>query len=287
MNFQDIKEDLVLMRFLEGLTRTYEDVALERMQKIRQQVLITREFLDGVARVYSLAKSSYLKSVSQVSNKKEREKELSFITRNHRTCAILISGNQSFLGNIVLACFREFLKIATQSDTDLVVLGRIGKYLADSSLPKLNFTYFELDDYDLKEDQITAALDYISRYERIIVVYPRFQSVLQQVPTIDDVSGGVRVTYDLAPKRSYLFEPSPLEVMKYFESQVISGLFRQKILETMLSRLAARLSAMDHASSTAGKYIKALEKQEKSYKKRKEMERLLDTFSGISLWENG
>src|SRR3989344_1138636 len=216
---KQLKKELETNLALMGLAETYEDVAVSKMQSIRRDVLQNRQFLEGVSVIYSIAKSAYLKQLSIITSKKEREKELMFIKRNQKTVAVLISGNHSLLGNIILQTYKVYLALTLKLGCDCVILGEVGSYLAASARPAVVFQEFPFDDYSASEAQIMPVVELLKQYEKILVVYPRFISVLRQVPQIDDISGGNIVEQALKGKKTYFFEPASRDVMAYFEGQ--------------------------------------------------------------------
>ncbi|MBI3341551.1 F0F1 ATP synthase subunit gamma [Candidatus Curtissbacteria bacterium] len=282
---KQLKKELELNLALKGLTETYEDVAVSRMQAIRRDVLQNRRFLEGVSEIYSLAKSAYLKQLATVIDVGKREKQLQFIRRNRKIVTVLISGNRSLLGNIVLQTFKVYMSLAQKIESDHVILGHIGSYLAATSKPPLDFVEYEFDDYSAAEEQMVPIVNYISQYEKILVVYPKFVSVLRQVPQIDDISGGIAVEKPMATTKNYFFEPTSGDVMAYFEGQIIGTLFRQKILEAMLARYGARLTIMDHANQTIKRIVKQNLQAEQAVIRREGNKKLLSAFGGMSLWE--
>lgn len=271
---------------LKGLTETYEDVAVSRMQLIRMDVLRTRQFLEGVTQIYSLAKTAYLKQLSLVTSKRQREKELEFVRRNRKTVTVLISGNHSLLGNIVLQTYKVYMGLVNKVESDHVVIGKVGSYLASSARPPLNFQEFEIDDYEVTDVQLKPVIDYVSKYEKIIVVYPRFVSVLRQEPQIDDISGGVAIEASYEEKKNYFFEPSSRDVMAYFEGQIIGTLFRQKVLEATLARFAARLTIMDQANQAVKKVVLQNMREKLVTERRESNKKMLNSFAGFNLWTN-
>lgn len=281
---KQVKKELENNLALQGLTETYEDVALSRMQVIRHDVLQTRQFLDGVSEIYAIAKTAYLKQLALVLSKRQREKELEFIRRNHRTVAVLISGDHSLLGNIILQTYKVYQGLTLKMDCDHVVLGKIGSYLASSARPRMEFKEFPFDDYSVDENFLKPVTNYIAHYEKIIVVYPRFVSVLRQVPQVDDISGGVVIEQTLGKGKDYFFEPTSRDVMAYFEGQIIGSLFRQKMLEAMLARYAARLTIMDSANQTVKKIVAANERLKVTTDRRESNNKLLNSFAGMALW---
>jgi len=281
---KQVKKELEKNLALQGLTETYEDVAVSRMQVIRHDVLQTRQFLDGVSEIYTIAKTAYLKQLALVLSKKQRGKQLEFIRRNHKTVVVLISGNHSLLGNIILQTYKVYQELILKMECDLVILGKIGSYLAESGGTAVGFKEFPFDDYSIDESLLKPVIDYIAQYEKIIVVYPRFISVLRQIPQVDDISGGVVIEQTLEQQKNYFFEPTSRDVMAYFEGQIIGSLFRQKMLESMLARYASRLTVMDSANQTVKKIVAANERLKVVTDRREANKRMLNSFAGMTLW---
>lgn len=270
---------------LRGMTETYEDVAVSKMQEIRAAVLKNRTFLSGVEEIYSFAKASYVSQVLLISNKKKRESELAQIHKNQKTVAVFISGNHSLLGSVVFQSYKVFLNLIHQINCDKVILGEIGRYLATDAKPQIVFSYFPMDDFNLIEAQVKPVLDMIKNYEKIFVIYPRFKTVLVQLPQIDDISGGINLEQVHQNIKTFYFEPSPYEVMSYFDTQIIGTLFRQKILESMLAKYASRLTIMDEATQTISKFIAKNRQEEIAVLRREQNRKLLNSFAGVTLWE--
>lgn len=270
---------------LRALTETYEDVAIAKMQQIRGEVIETRNFLFGVAEIFALAKSAYLFRVVNIGNKKERQAEIDFMHKNRKAAIVFISGNHSLLGNIVFQAYKVFLDLSRKVNADLVIMGDIGRYLASGERPPLAFAYYPFDDFVLSDESIKPVVSHIATYEKVFVVYPRFKSVLVQVPQVDDITGGVKIEQASKGAKKYSFEPSAKEVMRYFEDQIVGTLFKQKVLESMLAKYASRLTIMDEATITIDKYIDNNKKSELLSQKRENNRRLLQSFAGVSLWK--
>lgn len=270
---------------LKSLTEIYEDVAVVGMQSVRYQVLTNRIFLEGVSAVYALAKNAFLKQISTISGKREREKATAFLRRNKKTIAILISGNQTLLGNLIIDTYKVYLNLIKTVKCDYAVMGKIGSYLLrDASLPA-PFVEFPLDDYELTEPKIKLVLQFLNRYERVLVVYPKFVTVLSQTPNVDDISGGVTIgEAEIKSAKNYFFEPDPREVMVYFEGQIIEALFRQKLLESILARFSARLTIMDLASKKVTRLIDRNLRDKKATEMSERNKKLISQYAGMSLW---
>lgn len=282
---KQLKGELERNLALKNLTEIYEDVAVVGMQSVRHQVLANRIFLEGVANVYALAKAAFLKQVAAISSKKTREAETAFLRRNKKTVAVLISGNQTLLGNIIIQTYKTYLDLIKSMRCDYVVMGKIGSYLLRGANLPAQFVEFPLDDYELTDAKVKLVLQFISRYEKIIIVYPKFVTVLSQSPRIEDISGGGALgDVEIKSSKSYFFEPSSREVITYFDKQIIEVLFRQKLLEAILARFGARLAIMDLASKKMARLIDSNLHQIKVMERSDANKKLFSQFAGISLW---
>lgn len=283
---KQIKDELEANLALKTLTEIYEDIAVVGMQNIRQKVLTNRIFLEGVSSLYSLAKAAFIKQLVSIKDKHLRDKETDFLKRNGKTIAVFISGNHTFLGNIIIQTYRTYMDVISKIDCDYAVMGKIGSYLLkDAKLPK-PFADFPLDDYELSDPKVKLALQFIARYQKIIIVYPKFITLLSQEPQVEDISGGIVIDEKKSKKaKSYFFEPSPKEVIAYFEGEIIEALFRQKLLEAILARYGSRLTMMDSASKKIGKIIEENRKINRKIERNDDNRKLFGYFAGISLWE--
>ena len=281
---RNLRQTIADQTGLRALAEIYEDIALFNMQRIRGQVLSMRQFLAGVSEIYTLAKTAYLAQIPTTISGRPKPEALSFVLRNGKTVVVLISGNEPLLGNIMLAAYKVFLALSAKLSSDLVICGQIGRYLASQARPLLVFKYFDLDDYRTSELQLAQIFDYTRQYAKILVVYPRFESVLSQVPQIDDISGGVSLEKARVYKKNYFFEPSPREVMSYFESQIIKLLLYWKMLEAMLARFSARLTILDAATQTIEKKIAKNRAFETRLTRREDNKGQMVIYAGISLW---
>ena len=110
--------------------------------------------------------------------------------------------------------------------------------------------------------------------------------MLNQSPTKEQISGGASL-HQKGKGKKYLIEPSPQKIMEFFETEIISALFNQKIFDHQLARFASRMVAMDQATENANDIIKKLNRENKSLKRRVMNRKQLEVFAGLSLWGEG
>lgn len=262
-SLKETKERLGLTKSIKRITSSYQSLANMKVNRIRDNVLKTRKFLDGVSKIYHHAKVAYLGSLG-----KESLKGASFIRRNKKSIVVFMSANERFYGTLILDTWKKIQGYLENNEAELVVIGNIGKNLVENRNLDINVHYFNLNDNEPEQEQIKFILQFIKKYEKIIVFHGRFKSALRQIPARSNVSGGV--TLEEAPQetKNYIFEPTPKAILKFFEEEIIGALFNQTILEHRLARLASRMVAMDRATQNADEEIEKLQKKTIQFKRR-------------------
>jgi len=285
LTLRQIKENLEALSTIEIITRVYQEIAQIRMNEIRQEVLSNREFIEALSQLYHEIKSGYLSSLQEKKLKRKEWEKISFIKRNGRKVAVFLSANQFFYGTLILDIWHKLLSYLATHKADLVVIGKIGKYLTEKSGIKEKIWYFELDDDSPKKEEVKKILDFIKNYEEIIVFYGKFTSALFQRPVQENISGGVSWGGKLGKVKKYLFEPSPEEILEFFETELISAFFHQVILEHRLSRYAARMVAMYQSTENAKEMKKKLKKIQRKLERQLLNKKQIDLFTGFALWK--
>ncbi len=279
-----IKERLEIISALNVITTVFQEIAHLRMIEIRKEVLRTREFLDELAGVYHLIKRSYLNFFKKKLIRKKESKEFSFIAKKRGTVAIFLSANEFFYGTLILDIWSRVYDFWKNNKTDLVVIGRLGKYLAENYRLSHKILYFELSDEKPEEERIKEIIQFIKRYERIIVFHGKFETILSQNPAITDISGGVFPEERTDEIKNYLFEPSPETVLEFFETEIVGNLFNQTILEHSLAKYTARMMSMYQATENIKQSKKELEKNKRKLEWQTSDKKQVEIFSGFKLW---
>lgn len=273
-----IKQDLETISKISLIASIYQEIAHLRMVEIRQEVLKIREFLDGLARVYHLAKRAF-----STSSEKKSE-ETPDIPQKRGEVAVFLSANEFFYGGLILDIWQETQKYLKENKADLVVVGRMGKYLSEAGGWGLKMFYFELNDEKPERERVKEMIEFVKNYEKIIVFHGKFETVLFQKAVMTDISGGITFEEKIGEVKKYLFEPSPEAVLEFFETEIVSALFEQTILEHRLARYAARMMAMYQATENAKKIKKGVEKNKKKLEQQTSDKKQIEIFSGFKLW---
>jgi len=289
-----ILEELEALNSLKDLAQSYEEIAVIRMQKIKDTVLKTRDFLSDLSDVYVDLKASYLREVKELlAKRKQGDKTiLPIIQKNGKTLLVYLSSNGRLYGSVTQKTFRLFihdLKKPEYESADLLIIGNAGKEMYESSGTGKAFQYFELPDTNVNMNQIKGLMKKFLPYEKVYIYYGKFGNVVSQNPLATSISGNEiferETTMQLAREDRFIFEPNLEKMLHFFETQVMANLFGQTLLENQLARHASRVNAMEEALVHIEEESKKLHRIETRIKHQIQNRKQLETISGLALWE--
>jgi F-type H+-transporting ATPase subunit gamma len=92
----------------------------------------------------------------------------------------------------------------------------------------------------------------------VYLVYSQFRSALSQVPTVEQILPVVRPPASDEVQTDYIYEPDPLTLLDRLLRQYITTVIDHAFLESIASEHAARMTAMENATSNASDMIDRL-----------------------------
>ena len=245
-SIKNLKNEMDYLTGFLTMVESYEEVAALRMRKVKKSILDRRDFMEGLNEAF--AHISYAYKVYK-SSLKGKEK-YTVLNTNGKTVSVLLSSNSGLYGDIIINTFDLFLRETSKIDTDIVIVGKLGKSMYESVQNKKKYEYFEMSDNEINDLSIKKLNEYILEYSNIVVYHGSFESFISQVPAKTEVRvelhkvGDSLLNYD----KNFLFEPSIEKIAEYFEKQVASLIFEQIVFESYLSKFASRMVSMDAAS---------------------------------------
>jgi len=260
---RDIKDEIESVTALQSLVDAYEEIASTRMKKTRDSVLVNREFLDEIGKIFDEVRRSYINEVKRLARKRKSisGEKITFLAHNGKTVSVLLSSNTGLYGAIVKRTFDLFMDEVRSGSTEVTIAGRHGLALFLDEEPTKPYTFFELPDYNVGTIELSDLIKHIVQYEEIHVFYGKFINVVKQDPTMLSVSAEISLEEE-KPKVSevtYLFEPSLEKILVYFETEIFASLFEQAVRESELAKYASRFLAMDRATGNIKEELKKLE----------------------------
>lgn len=267
---------------IKSLVEVYEEIAARKMAKTRTAVLTARDFLGGLAEIFGEVKFNYAREVLALERKKTR------IRKVGKTVAVWISANAGLYGDIVERSFDLFADYIAKNKAEVVVVGRLGtKIMADRS-PKTLYNYYDLEDDRVEVEDLVLIMRYLLQYQKIIVFYGQFKSLVNQVPVATSVSGDSIYQQDQLNQQNqhrYLFEPKIGDVLEFFEGQMLTTMFEQTVHESQLAKFASRLISLDSAVENVERKVGQLNQEKMRLKHRLDGRKQLGRIAGMSLWQ--
>ena len=291
-----VLEDLEALNSLKNLASSYEEIAVIKMQKLKDSVLKTRDFLADLSDVFVDLKSSYAREViALLTRRKEGDKHiLPTLQKNGKTLMVYLSSNGRLYGAVTQKTYKLFMqdiKKAEYEKSDIVVIGSAGKeMLENAGVDKHHpFEYFEIPDTTVEVGHIKQLMKKFLQYEKVFVYYGKFGNVVKQSPISTSITGEdifeTEVVQQTPREDRFIFEPTLEKIFHFFETQIMANLFSQTLLENQLARHASRVNAMEEALIHIEEESKVLNQAKNRIKHQTMNKKQLETIGGIILWE--
>jgi ATP synthase F1 gamma subunit len=289
-----ILEELEALNSLKDLAESYEEIAVLRMQKIKDSVLNTRDFLADLSDVFVDLKTSYKREVKDlISRMRKGDKSLlPILQKNNRTLLVYLASNGRLYGSVTQKTYRLFihdLRNYKTENTDIVVIGRAGKEMFDNSAMKRPYEFIDLPDTKVGVENIVQLIKKFVQYEKVYVYYGKFGNVVKQNPIATSITGEdifeTENVVQVPREDRFIFEPGLEKIFNFFENQIVANLFSQTLLENQLARHASRVNAMEEALIHIEDEGRKLGREKVRAKHMLLEKKQLESISGIVLWD--
>jgi ATP synthase F1 gamma subunit len=289
-----IQEELAALNSLKELAQSYEEIAVLRMQKIKDSVIKTRDFLADLSDIFVDLKASYDREVKDllIRRKKGDQTLLPILHKTGKMLLVYLSSNGKLYGSVTQKTYRLFIQDLRKDqlrDADILVIGRAGKSMLENSSLNRPFEYFEIPDTSVDIEHIRQLTKKFLQYEKVYIYYGKFSNVVSQNPISTSITGeDIFETEIVTPtprEDRFIFEPTLEKIFYFFETQIMANLFSQTLLENQLARHASRVDAMEEALIHIEEEGKKLNRQRVRFRRAIQNKKQLETISGFSLWE--
>ncbi len=282
-----VNEEIDNLTGLKGMVETYEEIAASRIRKTRESVLKSRYFMEDLNFIFSQVKGSYRKEIDALmkKNKIKDKDKLSFFVRNGKTLNVLISANTGLYGGLVKDTYNLFLDETKKGDADVLIIGKQG--LAFFLNEKLNrkYVYFDFPDNGMDDVALKQIINTMISYEKVIVFFGKFQSIVTQKPEMSDISGNIEEAgQNETAQTKFFFEPSLERILAFFEQEIFASIFEQTVKESQLAKFAARIVNLDTSTENIKKRLDQMLFEKNKLIHHENNKKQLQVFSSIRLW---
>lgn len=247
---------------MQGILETYEEMAASRMQKIRTELLLAKNYYDGLTDVSHEIGMDIVNVVG---------------SDTVISAMVLLSSNSGMFGDLPERVVIDFAREIKDKSCDVFVIGEMGAKLLRSIYPNRNFQTLSLPNEEMRTDTLANVIEQLRAYRQIKIFYGQFINIIRQVPTSRTLSGELTLASLAAEDQEqrkrrlkYLYEPSVEEVGEKIGKEVFANIFEETAGQSKLSKFAARLIHLDESLSNLDLL------QKKTYKLKIRWHRKLD-----------
>jgi ATP synthase F1 gamma subunit len=318
---KQIDQRLGDVKLLQELTSTFEAISAQNLSATRNKVLSARAFLEEAQKVYTDARDIFV--AQHQLDPTQYHQQLRIGQDNGKDLVVVIAPNTKLYGALPEQLLSHAVEGIRTKTCDVLVLGKVGAEYFTRLKPAIAFESLEVSDEDWTVEQVHLILNKVAKYRKVTAYYNHFQTVLTADVIESDLSlmgvGSVgsgkgsepaqdsKQSLDSTPPKpdkanpfakwmshvkhlsegpDALFEPSLEEVLNFFETTILKTLLHQKVRESLLSRYAARMVAMDVATENAKTATVGLKRELSRAKRRRANAKMLDNYSGMSIWKS-
>lgn len=246
-----ISDQIAVIKTIDEIAGALGDIATIRLKQTRKSIQHNINFFQQISEVYSIVKNQ----AGRLEDKKMLKR-----TTNGKTAFILITANNRLYGGLDSELVKFFVTNTKGISGDRYLIGLAGKDLLISMKYEETMKNVVFKENSPTFAELKALASEVFNYQKILVFHTKFVSVLNQIPTISDISH-VDIQESKKPSGLYLLEPEVSKMIQFFENQISILLFQAIFAEVDLARLAARMNSMNQAEDNARKVIE-LEKKE-------------------------
>jgi F-type H+-transporting ATPase subunit gamma len=259
---REIRGRIKSIQSTEKITRAMKMVASVKYRKAQQNVVASRPY----AKKLSAILRSLVPSLEDFDNELLKERDVKKI------CIVVVAADRGLCGSFNTNLLKAAINMINDKYGDYyrshnLTLVTIGKKAYDffykrhydiyaryiNLFDKLNFT----DAHNVINEIIAGYKE--KRFDKVAVIYNEFKSVIQSKITEDQILPIAGFEEEIQKEISnYIFEPSSNEIVNNLLPRHLNTLMWQVMLESYASEQAARMTAMDSATTNANDLVKEL-----------------------------
>lgn len=271
---------------IKSITRVYEEAAARRIKLVQNSVERINQFLASTADSYVNIKFGLYAEEQSKKTKRRNILTSSFREKVKKGVLILVSSQEQYFGNLIPSVYRSWKEDLLATKFDGIVFGNTGKRLFDKDkIQGFNVRFYELLDNDPDWQLVYKIGQELVKYEKIIVYYGKYRTVLTQTADKSEISTPMTPGQVQKIKR-YLFEEQGEKILGFFENEVIKANLQKRIFESQIARHAARIKILEigQVAEQMSKVLGDLNRGRVKVKKNLANKKQLQLYTGSDLW---
>ncbi len=257
----DLRRRIRSVKNTEQITKAMKMVSAAKLRRAQERVI--------AARPYANLMREMLADIAAAAQSDDRASESSWLAVREikRVDLFFFSSDTGLAGAFnsnLLKASQKFFEDHRGAEINLTLVGRKGRDYYRRRNGKIIAEHINLAARPTFHDAAGIAAEVIRRYrdgetDAIFVVNNEFKSVLSQKLSVMQLLP-VNLNPDGKPVevRDYIYEQSPIDMLDRLMPRYVEVAVFRALLETIASYQAARMTAMDKASSNAREVIDSL-----------------------------
>jgi len=280
----DIKRRIRSVKNTQQITKAMKMVAAAKLRRSQERILGTRPYALELVKVTSkLAQGARAAALDAEMDEPDEDLEggdeaatgvhpLLAVRPEEKVLLVVVTGDRGLAGSFNANALRRARQaVGRWGNVELLLLGKKGADFFGRRRVPIRRAYRDLfveirygAAREIAEDVARAYA--AGEYDAVYVVYNRFVSVMRQELTeerllpipIGPDSGRTDESAGSVAGTDYLFEPSPEAILAQILPRYVTFQVYRVLLESQAAEHAARMTAMDSATSNAGEMIEKL-----------------------------
>lgn len=271
---------------IKSITRVYEEAAARRIKLVQLSVEKIDDFVGAAADTYLNVKFGLLAEQKGKKAPVQNILTTSFRKKLKKGVLVLITSKDQYYGNLIPNIYRNWYKDMAETKYDGIILGNTGAHLLEKEQTQFkNVEFFDLDDSNIDWKVIYKIGEKIAQYEKIVVYFGAYKTVLTQVAEKTDISNSISVGQVQKVKR-YLFESKGEKILGSVENDIIKALLQKRIYQSQIAKYAARIKILEigQVAEKMSQVLGDLSRGKKKVHKNLNNKKQLQLYTGVDLW---
>ncbi len=256
--------EILDIQTIKDVSTTFAELSAIKMETIRHQLQLNMAFYEDIQKLYTNIRVS-----------SQQKGMLSNINAG-TVVSVGLTSNGHFYGSLNNDLVNSFLNGIKRYPTDAIMIGKSGQEILGSRAAQQHIEMINFKSEFPTTREIYDFLNRVKGYEKVFFYHPEFINIMDQEPTISEISYNPSVSED--KNEFFIFEPELSKILEFFETHVRFLLLRRSLLEIELARNAARLVAMMGAEDRAISTLKSRTNRLKQIERGLITDRLLETI---------
>ena len=259
---RDIKLRIKGVKSTQQITKAMKMVAAAKLRRATESILNARPYAKKISVL-----------LSHLVNEDDKQSNPLFADREVKNVAVIVvTADRGLCGafntNIIKEATRYVEEEIKQKGLEhqLYCLGKKGSDYFSRRNYNISATYpgiFSQINYSvaqkLVDEIIPKYLD--GSIDKVIIIFNEFKSIIQQKIVVEQflpITSGEEKTNDKYEVANYIYEPDQKAIFNYLIPKHLKGQMWRVLLESNASEFAARMTAMDNATTNAKELIRSL-----------------------------